>query len=139
MLNNLPDHAFTSTAVRKDDHWLVECDQHPGVRSKEKLLVHAREDQRQRLAAHVALPESRISVDVRARLPAETSQHLDRARELRGIASWANVAAAREVQAAALTLVDLGLSLRDIGTILGVSHQRAHQIIHSQPGGRRDS
>ncbi|NED94728.1 hypothetical protein G1H11_05330 [Phytoactinopolyspora alkaliphila] len=137
MPNNLPHHSLTSTAVREDEHWFVTCDQYPSVHSSARLLTHAREDQRLRIAAHLDVPASTVSVEVRARLPTETAQRIDRAQNLRGTASWANGTAAKELREAARTLVEMNLSLRDVGTILGVSHQRAHQIIHPKPRTRR--
>ena len=56
-------------------------------------------------------------------------EHLDRAAELRSESSRANTAAAEEVRAAARELADSGLPQRDIGRLLGVSHQRAAQLL----------
>lgn len=50
---------------------------------------------------------------------------------LRGQAADAQSEAARELRAAAQQLADQKLPLRDIGRLLGVSHQRAHQLVKS--------
>ncbi|NEE03712.1 hypothetical protein [Phytoactinopolyspora halotolerans] len=128
MSDNLPDHAYTSTAVREDRYWLVRCDQTPSIRSKVRLLTQAADHQRRALAEAIGVPAAWVAVDVRPVLPKHIHERIARAHELRATATWANSSAAAEVRAAARILADAQFSLRDIGTILGVSYQRAHQL-----------
>src|SRR5262245_10432493 len=74
-------------------------------------------------------PPDEIEVEYDFVLPASVQEHLDRAAELRSESSRANTAAAEEVRAAARELADSGLPQRDIGRLLGVSHQRAAQLL----------
>lgn len=129
--NHLPDYSFTSTATREGSHWLVQCHQHPAVHSTVRLLSQAVEQQRLAIATFLGVPEAWITVDVKPVVPAVVEEHLARARKFRQEAAWANHAAAQESRAAARALTDAQLSLRDIGTILGVSFQRAHQLVNS--------
>ncbi|MGH2627040.1 MAG: type II toxin-antitoxin system HicB family antitoxin [Anaerolineales bacterium] len=62
-------------------------------------------------------------------LPESVQEHLARAERLRSESAKAQAEAAAEVRAAARALHDSGLSLRDVGRILGVSYQRAHQLV----------
>jgi hypothetical protein len=55
--------------------------------------------------------------------------HVRTAARLREEAHRANREAAAESRAAARVLREAGLSVRDVGTVLGVSHQRAHQLL----------
>lgn len=64
-------------------------------------------------------------------LPEKVEKHLRKAEERRQDATTAQAEAAAEVRAAARELRDSGLSLRDVGEALGVSHQRAHQLVSS--------
>ncbi|NEE03849.1 hypothetical protein [Phytoactinopolyspora halotolerans] len=123
---------FTCTPERDGDHWLVRCDQYPGVCTRTRALAQAIDNQRRSLAAILDVPPEHIAVELRPRLPGDAAEHVSRARELRSTAAWANHAAAQEIRAAARILAEAELSLRDIGTILGISYQRAHQLVHNR-------
>ncbi|NDL58871.1 hypothetical protein [Phytoactinopolyspora mesophila] len=87
------------------------------------------------LASAVGVPVANLTVDVQPLLPDAVRDHIARAWKLRTTAAWANREAAAARRAAVSALAAEGLSLRDIGTILGVSHQRAHQLLN-QPAAR---
>lgn len=63
------------------------------------------------------------------RLPITSRRALARATAERAEADRATRNAHRAIRAAATTLSLQGLSLRDTGRLLGVSRQRAHQLI----------
>jgi DNA-directed RNA polymerase specialized sigma24 family protein len=70
-----------------------------------------------------------IELDVHIALPADVQERLDRVEELRAQAAQAQGKAADELRGAARMLHDTGLSMREIGEVLGVSYQRAHQLV----------
>lgn len=75
-------------------------------------------------------PGETIDLDITISLPAEVQERLDRAAELRSQASRAQgQAAEEEFSSAARTLHDQGMSMREIGEVLGISYQRAHQLV----------
>lgn len=73
--------------------------------------------------------ESSPDVDIHFILPGDTDAHLREAERLRAAESEARRAAASEIRLAASLMRDQGLALRDIGTVLGVSHQRVAQLL----------
>lgn len=73
-------------------------------------------------------PES-MDLDVVIEQPPAVAAHLRRAAELRDQEAQARHEAAAELRAAARELRDAGLPLRDVGEVLGVSYQRAHQLV----------
>jgi hypothetical protein len=70
-----------------------------------------------------------FTVDYDIQLPESVQQHLALAERLRSESTKAQAEAAAQVRAAARELHDNGLPLRDVGRILGVSYQRAHQLV----------
>ncbi|MDP4013284.1 MAG: hypothetical protein U0990_11400 [Candidatus Nanopelagicales bacterium] len=74
-----------------------------------------------------AVDPGSIKLDVR--LPGTAQASWDEALRLRETAAATQAKAAAQARVAAKDLADAGLSVRDIGTALGVSFQRAHQLI----------
>jgi hypothetical protein len=74
---------------------------------------------------------SNAELDVHVAMPAATRRHLQRAERLRSQARDSQSKAAEELRAAARELSRSGMPLRDIGQLLGVSYQRAHQLVSS--------
>jgi len=72
-------------------------------------------------------PDS-FDVVVSHQLPKSVQAHLARAEKLRKESDVAKSRAADESRAAVRELVDAGLPLRDIGQLLGISHQRVAQL-----------
>lgn len=73
-------------------------------------------------------PESDFDIEVSFDVP-EVHAHLSEAAALAAKAEELKALSARERKAAALVLRGQGVTVRDIGTVLGVSHQRAQQLI----------
>jgi hypothetical protein len=73
-------------------------------------------------------PDS-FDVNMQLLLPDDVAATLKRAGELRDIADNARKEAAVESRRAAKALRASGLTVRDIGAALGISFQRAHQLV----------
>jgi len=83
------------------------------------------------------IPADSFDVDVRLTVPEDVARELAQAAELRQEAARAQAEAAQLARAAAQRLRDLGLPLRDIGKVLGVTFQRAKQLLDEAAAGRR--
>lgn len=119
---------YTATATRSGTWWVVQSDQFPGAISQVARLAQAAQVHREAIAFVAGVGEDELEVEVRPVLPDDVEDHLVHAAELRDAAAQANAGAANEVRTAARALRDAGLTMRDIGTVLGVSYQRAHQL-----------
>jgi hypothetical protein len=114
-------------AERGDRYWVVWIDGRPMTQAKRRGEIEPMA--RDWLAAvHECDPQS-FELEVEVVIPAVAQAHLDRARTLRETADRARSEAARETAAAALALHDAGLTVREIGPMLEVSHQRAQQLV----------
>jgi hypothetical protein len=109
---------------RGDRFWIVTV---PGVGATQARHLRELEAMTTDLI-QVMTGESDPAVSYDFRLPPEVRKHLARAEKLRTDSASAQAAAAGEVRAAARALRDQGIPLRDVGRLLGVSYQRAHQL-----------
>jgi len=119
--------SYRATVTRDGRFWLVRVD---GVGSTQARHLRELDTMAKDLITVITgEPEPEIVVDYDIRLPAEVQDHLRRSEELRAASAEAQAAAAAEVRSAARQLHDQGVGLRDVGKVLGVSHQRAHQLV----------
>lgn len=115
---------------RGDRYWLVhvlELDRWTQGRTLREVEPMARD-----LVATMAgvTPDS-VELAMEIALPEEVATHVKQAEQLREQSRQAQASAATEIRHAARLLSSQGLSVRDVGVALGVSYQRAHQLISS--------
>lgn len=121
---------WTARAVQQGKFWLIDIDEFgtcTQARTVKEIPVMAKDY----IHAVTNEPLAQIHVDVQVELPAAVVESLAKAERLRAEADAARKAAAAESRRAARALQAAGLSVRDIGVALGLSHQRAHQLINS--------
>jgi hypothetical protein len=119
--------SYRATVTRDGRFWLVRVD---GVGSTQARHLRELDTMAKDLiTVMTGEPEPEIVVDYDIRLPAEVQDHLRRSEELRAASAEAQAAAAAEIRSAARQLHEQGVGLRDVGKVLGVSHQRAHQLV----------
>jgi hypothetical protein len=113
---------------RGDAYWLLHV---PAIsRSTQARTLREIEPMARDLIAVMldADPDS-FGVDIDIAMPVDAAEHLRRAEQLRATAAQAQHDAADEVRAAARSLKSTGMPLRDLGRLLGVSFQRAGQLV----------
>ncbi len=127
---------FTVNAQRGQRRWILQCVEHPGALSEVARLSEALAAIREAISFVADLPQDSFAVQVVPVIDQRAREHMEAAVQLRAQASLAHERASDEIIQAAQSLVDSGLSLRDIGTILGLSHQRVHQLLNSDSPAR---
>ena len=119
---------YTSKAHKEGRWWIVQNDQHPGAISQVTRLDLAVEAQREAIAFVSNVPASSVNVSVQVTISPTVDRELAEAAALRREAQQKEGRAASLRQAVAEKLEADGYTLREIGMILGVSYQRAHQL-----------
>lgn len=121
---------FTVRAERSGRWWVLQAAEAPGAISQVSRL-----DQADQIIEAIAFvtgeSPDEIELDLRPVIPDAVSRHLAEAQRLREESALAQARAAEEVRAAARELRAQSLTLRDIGTLMDVSYQRAHQLVNS--------
>jgi predicted RNase H-like HicB family nuclease len=119
------------TAVFERDEsgaWLARIPSIRGCHTYGRTLEQARSRLREALGLWVARPEQAV-IKEEIRLPTDLRAAIQRSRRTRERAEREREYAQEETRAAAEALVDEGVSLRDAGELLGLSHQRVQQIV----------
>lgn len=126
---------YTVTAERTAKWWVLQAKEAPGAISQVARLDQA--DQiREAIAFVTGEPEDTIEIRVEPVLPRSLSERLLAAQVARTEADAAAVHAQSELRTAALELQNYHLTMRDIGRVMGVSHQRAQQLLTGDGGVR---
>jgi predicted RNase H-like HicB family nuclease len=108
--------------------WIARIPEVPGCHTHGRTLEQARTRLREALGLWVDRAD-KVVIDERIRLEPELREAVERSRRTRNRAERERVHAQRETQAAADALVENGVSLRDAGELLGLSHQRVQQLV----------
>jgi predicted transcriptional regulator len=119
----------TAVAERSGSWWAVRISEVPGVFTQARRLDQVQGMAADAVAALLGVDPAAVDVEVQPVLAAAVSKQLARARRERQRADEFASAAADNLRRVARALADDGLPERDIGSILGVSHQRAHQLL----------
>jgi predicted RNase H-like HicB family nuclease len=123
---------YKAFASRDGKYWLVhipELDQYTQART----LAEAEPMARELIALLQGVSEDSIHLEWHNQLSDAVLHHLELARKYASEAAWYQAEAANERRFAARAMRAEGMTVRDIGAALGVSHQRAQQLVSSAP------
>jgi predicted RNase H-like HicB family nuclease len=112
-----------------DDAWNVHIRGLDGCQTYGRSLRQAQHRIREALA--VWLDQDPAALTIRDQLPDELTAVTTQVRRARDAAERAGLKAQEQTAQAAKTLTELGLSRRDAGEILGLSHQRVQQLLEA--------
>ncbi|MDR1295461.1 MAG: hypothetical protein LBK59_11030 [Bifidobacteriaceae bacterium] len=118
-------------ATKNRRGWTLVGVEHSAV-SEVARLDQAAGEMREALAFLSGLPADGFDIDVMPKIPEAFQVEQAEAARLRAQASNARAAAAGHSRNAARVLAAAGLSMRDIGHVMGISHQRAHQLVKAR-------
>ncbi len=118
-------------AVTRDGTWWMVHVPAIDALTQTRHLAEVEEMARSLIAITLEVPSDCFALDVQVTMPAAAQVHLDRAARLREQSARAQAEAAAESRAAAQALHSTGMPLREVGRVLGVSYQRAHQLVTS--------
>jgi predicted RNase H-like HicB family nuclease len=118
--------------VTRDERWWLVSVPELEVVTQARRLADVQHRAQDVIATWLDLGDPRqIDVHVQVDLPEPVRAHLADAEQARAAEAQARSRAATDVRKAAQELVSAGLPLRDVGHVLGVSYQRAHQLAKS--------
>ncbi|MCL2782673.1 MAG: hypothetical protein FWD80_01660 [Propionibacteriaceae bacterium] len=116
------------TATRDGKWWTLQCHEFPGALSQVTRLDQAAGMIREAIAFVAQVPADSFDIEVIPVLPEAFLREQKAMVEARDQSRMLNSKAAQYARSAVKVLVDAGLPVRDVGTIMGVSYQRAAQL-----------
>lgn len=109
-------------------HWIASVPSVPGCHSYGRTIEQARRRIREALGLWTEGADS-VALIEQIRLPHEALEGIRRSRSARSRSERERARATdATVEAVRTLLTDLGLSVRDAATLLGISHQRVQQL-----------
>ena len=118
---------YHADVERGGQFWLIRVPELDRV-TQARHLREVEEMARDLVAIMTDVDPGSFELVVSHHLPDSVQEHLARARQLREDSNRAKSEAAEETRAAVQELVDAGLPYRDVGELLGISHQRVAQL-----------
>ena len=123
---------YTAIFEREESgSWLARIPSIRGCQTYGRTLEQARTRLREALGLWIDRPEDAV-IEEAIRLPADLRAAVQRSRRTRKRAERERENAQEQTRAAAEALVDEGVSLRDAGELLGLSHQRVQQLVQAR-------
>ena len=113
----------------KDGRWTVELEEQPRIHTWGKTVDQALARMREAAALWFQTDENQIELVPHPVLPKTARRTVEQAREAREQARNADRRAVEQTRKAASALTNRGISMRDAAAILGISHQRVHQLL----------
>ncbi len=136
------EHVKTYTARlerEEDGRWTVELEEEPRVHTWGKTVDQALARLLEAAALWFQTEEDQIELVPRPVLPKSTGRTVQQARRAREQARSADRLAVERTREAAAALTSRGISMRDAAAILGISHQRVHQLLATEVSPRRNA
>ena len=123
-------HNYRVEVVRSGDWWAITVPDLDGAFSQARRLDQAEANAREAIALMLDIDASDVGdLDVHIAPPPNVADLLDALKNSAAAATAAAEEASRLRREAARALHNQGLPMRDVGVLIGVSHQRVHQLL----------
>lgn len=119
---------YRVVAERHDKWWLLEVPEIPGTFSQVRRLDQVDEWIRDAISLMLEIPEDSFNIDLDVRLPKDELAELRAVKAAQKAVTQAQEESSTRTKSLVAKLKDEGLTVRDIGTMLGVSYQRVSQL-----------
>lgn len=123
---------YAVEARRVGGWWAIDVPKVRGGHTQVRRLQQAETAAREAIALLLEGDPAAIEVKLQVVLAPQTQETLDEVRRVRAAAAEAERDAAAVTRQAVGRLLASGLSMRDAGTLLGLSHQRVAQLARSE-------
>lgn len=120
---------YRVTAQRDGRWWFVRVPEIQGAITQARRLEQVESMAREVVSLLLDVTPESFDLDVQPAIPDEVRAELTRARDLQRQAERTQAEAATLVREAARKLRAQGLTVADVGAVLGVSFQRASQLL----------
>jgi predicted RNase H-like HicB family nuclease len=120
---------YKDTAERDGRWWFVRVPEVPGAITQARRLEQVEAMAREVVGLLLEVAPDSFDLDIQAAIPDEVRAQLVRARDLQQQATHTQAEAATLMRDAARKLRAQGLTVADVGAVLGVSFQRASQLL----------
>lgn len=127
---------YTARAERSGSWWAVSVPEVKGAHTQARRLDQVEDKARDAIAGVLDVPMRSFDVQVEVQMPAALDQAVHHAIEQRRVADEAGRSASDALRRAAGLLVAKGLTVRDAGHVLHLSHQRIGQVASKRSSGR---
>jgi len=132
MTTDTNSHGYRVEAERSGDWWAITVPLLSGLFSQAKRLDQVEATAREAIAMMLDIDESNVGpIEIDVTPPDAVVDLMAALKQSVATASKATADAADARREAAQILRDEGLPIRDVGELLGVSHQRVSQILAS--------
>ena len=119
---------YTAVCVRSGKWWAISIPEIKGAYSQARRLDQCADVARSLVVDVLEVPADSFEIDLRPVAPSELVQLIEGAEASKRLAAEAATNAHEAVSDVVHKALESGLSMRDVGVLLGVSHQRVHQL-----------
>lgn len=132
---------YTVRAQRDGKWWVLSVPDVPGAVAQVRRLDQASEEIRSAIAMILEVAEAGVEIELDVELPEEELARLLEVRAMQAESERLRDEAARSSRLFVARLSEHGMTVRDIGVVMGTSPQRAQQLLaeaRSAPATRQD-